>query len=889
MTKIIIINLDPELSGLLGGVTHATLDVPDSFQLRLSKSVEALSVLNKITTESVMGFSVPYSPVNDLLFAQYANPAILDVKRQYFDCQVFIDSSSIPFTRLFVRGKNEKTKEWDLELARDKNHWVELSNNVKVSDIDFGSFQIIKSNIIADWNNPAYTGDYTNPESGNPVSWPLVDYGGWVDQTEPPQGSVFPAKAVGVEDFRPWFSLVYVLRAGFCKFGWSINSVLFEADAVKRLWIYALSQDYYRAVDSDISGRSIGAIYTRARYNNNDRFLLDYINVQADYAVIDSSHFPTKRYPGIKNASGISIKYRFFYKGEFHNDRSLPFTANFYVMEMEPSGDGTFEFTGELLGDVITVEFEANEKKSVTFEQVVVLKPGQMAAINIPERPTTTPGFYIEKGGYFRADHFNKSFVKNNIVRPQLCASPEYSILDALKGFVGLINGRIETDFDTRTVTIYPNERADVWGDIAPGFTLTEDSVIDIDGVVVADSQITQPVRTDLKQYTRFMFKSSTDAYVASQNLQEPPHSRTVLNGLLYPVGVEEIPNHLFEPTMEGQPSAIASGSGSRQPRPFLPRLWDNTSGERSFAIGTRILYAHGLVRQVNPNPINEVNALTSFFFDTLPNGENTGLRETFGYFTQSATWDVTPDPGTYVDLVFGTKAKDLFTSFYLGYSNDNTRGQMVDLIMKMKIADYQQYNFRRLFRFNFRGIPIIAPMVSIRDFADGLAPVQFFVKPASLECCELPCGCQFSECEYWQDFGVYMRSATLEDMAVESFEIDGIEYLDSPVYFNDINIVDISGRPYVTNLVDTLSKIGAPYFSFSYSNRIGTKGLRYFKIKHLLCSEFRIVISYNGSEMYEYTHNSQKQKWFTGSWADMGYGDDVTGVPENCKTTTEY
>jgi hypothetical protein len=40
---------------------------------------------------------------------------------------------------------------------------------------------------------------------------------------------------------------------------------------------------------------------------------------------------------------------------------------------------------------------------------------------------------------------------------------------------------------------------------------------------------------------------------------------------------------------------------------------------------------------------------------------------------------------------------------------------------------------------------------------------------------------------------------------------------------------------------------------------------------------------------MYEYTHNSQKQKWFTGSWADMGYGVDVTGVPENCKTTTEY
>ena len=64
-------------------------------------------------------------------------------------------------------------------------------------------------------------------------------------------------------------------------------------------------------------------------------------------------------------------------------------------------------------------------------------------------------------------------------------------------------------------------------------------------------------------------------------------------------------------------------------------------------------------------------------------------------------------------------------------------------------MKDYVAYNFRQLFRFRYKGFPIIAPMVSIRDFSSGdpdtPTPVQFFIEPAETECCDLPCGCQFS------------------------------------------------------------------------------------------------------------------------------------------------
>jgi hypothetical protein len=102
--------------------------------------------------------------------------------------------------------------------------------------------------------------------------------------------------------------------------------------------------------------------------------------------------------------------------------------------------------------------------------------------------------------------------------------------------------------------------------------------------------------------------------------------------------------------------------------------------------------------------------------------------------------------------------------------------------------------------------------MVSIRDFSSGSndsTPVQFFVEPAELECCDLPCGCQFVTCDYYQDFGPYLRQSTLDDLRIWSFEVDGVELLTSPIGFGTINIIDIGGKPYVTNLVDTVK--GSP------------------------------------------------------------------------------
>lgn len=893
-TVITITNLPHELSMLLGGVTSVVVDIDEEFSIRLTKTVEQLSVLNKISTEAALGFAVPFSATNDRIFAEYMTPMTLDVKTIFFNCNVIVDGHPLQFSRLFVRGKNEDQSEWELELARNPDHWVELSQQVKTNDLDFGTFQMRRSNIVASWAVDSYEGDYTDISTVLPVAWVPTDYGGWCDQTRPPQNA--PGNrvmAVAVEDMRPWLSWLYILQAGFCKIGWKLESVLFELDVVKKLWVYALRPDYYIASEKQLGGRVTGQIYTRTRWNKNEYLVLENVTVLSDYAVIDNDNFPIiNRFCGIKNYPGVALKYRFFFKGEFHNDRSQSFTAFFSVMEMEDTGSG-YVFTGEQLSEPMQVDFAPGQKQMVTFEAFVTLKPKQMAAIHIPELPSTTPGFFVEPGFYFEVTPDNKSYMTDDIIDIRLSVSSDMSILDWLKAFVHPCNGKLTTDWDTKTVTIFSNETTNVWGETSPGFILREDPVIDLDHKIVPNSIKQKPVRPDLKRFTRFSFAPSTDAYIKSLNLSEPPHSRKLLNSVDLPDGIEEIPNPFIEPTLEGQPiRTIGSGSAGRQPLPWLPRLWDNTSGERSFVLGPRVVYGYGSVRQVNPAPIGAASQLTSFFFDQPPNPSNTGLVTNFGYFTQSPTWAITPTPSKIVDFVFGVKGVDLFTTFYLGYSQDNRFGTIVDLLLMMSMSEYLKYNFRQLCRFKIRGLPAIAPMIGIRDMSSaeyGPTPVQFFIRPATLDCCDLPCGCQFVECDYYQDMSPMMRQSTLDSLKLASFVVDGKEYVSTPISLGVIKIIDVAGKPYVTNLVDLLNTIGAPYFSFNYSTREETgKGLRFFKIKHLACIQFRILITAAGTDAYEYTHNSQQQAVFSGSFDDFGY-PPTHGVPENCLTTTEY
>lgn len=894
-TEIRFYDLAPEALQRLNGV-DPILDVSDAFSLRLSKDVEKLSDVNKIMTEGVLGFSVPFTPRNNAIFIEYQTPLTLDNDREGYRVSVTQAGHTLLFNRLVVKQKDEKRQAWELELRRSNDHWIELASQKPLNEIDYGASSTTYASIENSWNDPEYNGVY-DPADNDSTFWPIIDYGGWHDLTEPPQGTENRVKTVGVADVRPLISLPYILKRGFCEIGWTIDGVLFEAAWFRRLWAYILKENYY---DCDTQGGRIrGRNFVRTLFSSGSdyRMLRFRELIKGTFSLRLPNMYPgfiNAWSCGIYNTAEIALRYKFIVRGEFHNDRAQAFTAIWQVFEVDPNDNN--DFTGEILSepsDAVVVQFDPFEKKYLSLEIEATVQKRQKAAISIGVKPSS--GFYVEAGLYFEVVPVSRCIMPGSgTIEIADAVRGDYSLLDVLKGTVHLVNGRLETDFDTKTITIHPRRTADFWGDVVPSFILEEEPSIDLSEVVIEESVKITNLRPQQKRFTRISFADTSDAYIESLSLSEPAHSRKIQNGENLPDEIEEIQNPFFEPTLEGRPNDIATGAGGRQPAPLLPRFWDNTDGEVSYNIGPRILFAYGLVRQLNP--VQKVNASTycGFYWANPVNIANDQPAiELFGYATQLRERTLDPEPTVDGNVVFSSFGKDLFVLCYLGLLQEKRGGSLIDALVFLRMTEYSDYNFRRLFSFQYKGRPLRAEMQGIRDFAPCLevpTPVTFFVNAQDSSCCDLPCGCQFSVCEYYFDFGVYLLQGTLDEMRVSSFIVDGVELLSAPLAFGELEIIDVEDDPYVVNMVNTLQSVGAPYFDFQVSSRVHPeKGRRFFKLVKPACTPFSITITHNGSPVYQYTQESQQQQWFGGGWSDFGYGSAFYGTPINCQTITQY
>lgn len=105
--------------------------------------------------------------------------------------------------------------------------------------------------------------------------------------------------------------------------------------------------------------------------------------------------------------------------------------------------------------------------------------------------------------------------------------------------------------------------------------------------------------------------------------------------------------------------------------------------------------------------------------------------------------------------------------------------------------ADYLSYNFRPLYRFKIDGLPVIAPMIGIRDFStaegsDIPTPVEFFVEPPFSIVVTVLAVVRLIECEYYQDTGPTMRQTTLDTWKIAMYQpvVDGVELVVAPISF---------------------------------------------------------------------------------------------------------
>lgn len=859
------VRLTHEASNLLGGAIWAALDLKPGFSLRVSKNAEEVGEGNQIVIEGAYPFSVPFSTVNDAVFTDFDSPVILDNATSYLECRATSASMQHPYDLIFFKGRNDKSQEWELEFRTSQNHWAYLASKKYLNTIDLGDSVFNDANITASWQRPTWQDD--DP----PYIMAPGDFGAWLDLSEPIQFTDPPVKIVSDEDCRYFFSLVALVKKGMCEIGWTIDGVILETELLRGAWIYILRRGFYTESKGGIH-RFIGRGEAQFTFTSLVP-ILAYNTVFYD----PGGHAPAG--PPYIGVYTNDLRYRTTFKFSLKGLMTIGASPNqfgFRLMKTKDDGFPLFQW----LTDETVIALAANETRYVDISFEIELAPNESAAF------FATQGATFKKGYLFEVIPTQKSLMRGDTVTLKNLIHTEYTLLQLIKGMLHFMRGRTATNWASRTVTVYPERKSTVFNQIVPGFIFEENPPIDISQKVVCDSARVTPIKSNLQRYTLIAWADSTDAYIDELSPIDPFYSRKILNGLDLPDGVTELKNPFFEPTVERQPDDLKRFGD--KPTPFFPVFWDNTEGELSFEIGPRILFFHGYVAQENPNKTGTADAFAAYQF------EQYGTNAFLGYLAQKRTWNLVTPVVEDGNFVFGSLPGDLFVLFWLGYTQRNQRGRIYDILVFITPENFSEWDFRTQFLFKDNGREISGIATAIRDFetcSDDPAPMTLIIEPTYSQCCDQPCSCRFIECEYYQDIGQYIQQTTLDGMQVTSFEVDEIEQLAAPVDLGLIDIIEIGGRPYVRNLPDVLNKIGVPYFTFGYSDRIFTpkEELRFFKIKRPICQSFKIVISDGGGEIYRYTHDSQAQQWFGGTWSDLGYGAETFDVPENCVTTTEY
>ena len=913
VTRILARNLSEAARTRLGGATEVYMDTPEGFRVPFTKEVERLSDINKIKIEGALRASLDYTEVNAAVLVDFSTPLSVNNRKKWVDVLVTIDGVPSKFTRMYVVAKNDDSGKWEVEFALPADHWTELASAKLINTIDFGGYRLTPDNVENSWDNSAYVGDYTpnqDVDGWNPAygMWP-VDYGDWVDRTTPAANETDPAKMMAVEDIRPHVSLVYLLKRGFCEIGWDLGGFVLETEWSRSLWAYLLRKEYYTGNGYDgvsygkygrVVGRIIDADLTFGA-TSVDKFIyfteLDYVGASGFELPFQGD--PSKWMCGIKNPLPFKSKFKFSFKFELeaHPSVVIDQSFSFNIQELDAANTDNDEFTGEILSADASFSIGPSETKFVSFDLECELEPGQKGALAYLALFGSLAGI-IKKGMWFRCEPNNEAFTREDEIDLRTALDTKLTLLDMAKAYVHLCNGRLETDYAARAVNIYPERSTNVYGEDVSGFIREDFTAEDVSADILPGSIRINFIRPELKRYTQLAFADSSDDYIDSLTLSEELHSRKIFNGEDLPNETDERKNPVFEPTAEGQSTllkrqtAVTAANGTRLiPSPYLPRYWDNTDGQRSFDIGPRILVGFGLIRQVNQNLLDAADKYAKIYWESYSTA-----RAPFGYATQLRTWVLykatsTDPPDNDFNVVFGRQAADLFVNFYLGLTQDNRGGMIIDALQMVTMAQYSRFNFRALCTFVYEGRQLRVPMTSIRDFSPGIpTPVTYFASPAETSCCDLPCSCRFTTCDYYQDLGLFIRQSTMDALTVSSFKIDNKEQLTAPVSLGQINVVDIGGGSYVTNLVDALNSIGAPYFYFGYSTRVHPdRGMRFFTIKRPTCQTFEIIVSDSGDDVYRYTDTQQQEQWFAGSWGAIGYGTETFTAPDNCAITVEY
>jgi len=715
-TKISVSSLEyPSIPNFYVENNSIVFDTDVDFSIKLNKQLEALSDINSIRIDGVLGFSLPDTPKNNLILRKFIMPDIPTDGQVGLDVTVFVGSHILNQSKLYVNKYANGKYEVDIRMT--EAHWIYAAKNKLLRDIDFGAKQTFD---IANIQLANFKNQYVDGDTG--YRYPLAFYGGWNKKSE-----------IVAEDFRPYYFALFILQKGFCNIGWKFRSTILESDFGRRQIRYLLDENFGN--DKDILKSREFLVNT-----GTDWFYGTFYPTPQDKSNLAK---PSPYNVIIKDNGGNWGNVTMRYKGEgvhdFYVRTHYEFTtgsafggSEIHTLLMIRRPDGTV-FEVDRKSEYISVDngytflTTYNIYQDFKVSDLLVLPQHQvyvrvLVFANFGVKIKSDSSFYNEpKVVFFK--NGSQFFIKDTLKK-------DVSLLDVLKGEAHLFNANFYTDWVNKEVWMYPKYETKMHNDtFVEGFFLNTVNN-DITKDLQCDSESIETQDLTINRYKLLKFKGEGDAYVKDLKLKQPLHSYKVDFGEQYANETDISENPLYEATVMKLHKGITIFNNNEIDIPYMS---DSLDDKISYNINPRALYWAGEVAQVNNGAAvfiklwGSTTASIPFAF-SLANAKKTPTN---------SDWKE--------NVVYGEKTDklDLYNLFYKKWLFESNLNLNVDLLVFLQQKDFFNYNFRENFTFNVLGRAVTGRAVEIRDFdtcKSITTPIKFIpVKQSYNSCYDIP------------------------------------------------------------------------------------------------------------------------------------------------------
>jgi hypothetical protein len=584
------------------------LDLPVDFKYRRTKIAERLREFERLEFNRTLGFSIDATDKNIIGLKNYLNVSIIGNNYDPIPIDFVLGEQLESGVELAISRAGTKL---ECLVMLDRNHWARRIKNIRLRDIDFGSF-VHESKTVQQLHD---TFQYEAADVG--IWQALVDYGELEGSGDKETGElIIPASYE-----RPLISPAHLLKGIFKEVGYQFEAPILLDDVGKAAWLYIIREDFGASVDERVPYDAVVSYNTDGvdiSVRNKQWNLLAFPNVKKD-----EKGLWNPRASWFSGNVEINVACKLLLKVERLKDnnelefrlvKKTRYAAQQKVVVIDEGDissnteDDEFEEI-ELKGDDIAlfdsqylaIEYRIKNVEALT-GTVTDLLPIELLYPSFQCLQDSQANFICNRT-YFQEDQ------EYNIadILPDMLAS------DFFKEMIRLFHWELETDNITRKV--YGRSTYDFYieGRKIEGH-YKEDEVSQIESIIVPDSTVTVYPEKTGKRYIRTQFKDTSDKDWEEEDKREPIFSIKIDRGESYVnTEIEKRQLKYIEPTksiyiapwktQEGSLVILGESYQSAfetiKTAPLhLARIQGNTDSGHHWDVGIRLLLARGVVEQ---------------------------------------------------------------------------------------------------------------------------------------------------------------------------------------------------------------------------------------------------------------------------------------------------